>query len=84
MEHHMAQQPHKVSAEAVRKLQMLHAARTLPTDQGIAACIAHPDLYGRLAASLRPDPEDQYEAAVICATCPLLTLCPVAVTNPGG
>jgi hypothetical protein len=63
---------------------MLHAARTLPTDQGIAACIPYADLYGRLAASLRPDPQDRADAVVICATCPLLEICPVAVTNSGG
>ncbi|MFD8335521.1 hypothetical protein ACFV42_23105 [Streptomyces solisilvae] len=80
----MAQRPHKVSPETARKLQMLHVARTLPTDEGIAACTAHVDLFGRLATSLRPAPEDRNTAAAICETCPLLKICPVAVTNPGG
>jgi len=80
----MAQRAHKVSDESARALQMLRVARTLPTDQGTAACIAHAELFGRLTVSLRPALEDRIEAAAICKTCPLLKVCPVAVTNPGG
>lgn len=78
----MAQQTHQVSADAERKLRLLHAARTLHPEQGRASCIGHADLYGRLSVSLRPDPDDRHTAAEICRDCPLFDLCSVAVTSP--
>lgn len=84
MQHRPSPSRKTVSAELAHQAQMLHAARTMPTDQGIAACAEYPDLYGRLAIALRPLPEDRKEAEGICSHCPLLKLCPVAFTSPGG